>query len=86
MEQVDGGMFNKINAILREIEDIAEEAQITLNLHKITLMDYIMIKRGAADYPEHLQGWMMEQIDGDIARLKAKIEELNRVKKEFLVW
>ena len=79
-------MFDKIDTIIREIEDIQQEIKILLNMHKISLIDYIMIKRCSADYPPHLEMWMLEQIDIEINRLKSKIDELNKVKKEFLVW
>ena len=45
-----------------------------------------MIKRCSMDYPPHLQMWMLEQIDAEIDKLKSKIDELNKVKKEFLIW
>ena len=79
-------MFDKIDTIIREIEDIQQEIKILLNMHKISLIDYIMIKRCSTDYPPHLEMWMLEQIDIEINRLKSKIDELNKVKKEFLVW
>lgn len=79
-------MFNKINRVLKEMEDIEQEIKIILNMHKLTLIEYVMIKRGSLDYPSHLQVWMLEQIDNEINKLKSKIEELNKIKKEYLVW
>ncbi|RAX55355.1 hypothetical protein CCY99_01265 [Helicobacter sp. 16-1353] len=79
-------MFDKIDSILRDIEDIEQEIKILLNIHKITLIDYIMIKRCSIDYPPHIKMWMIEQIDNEIDKLKLKIDELNKVKKEFLIW
>lgn len=79
-------MFDKIDSIIIEIEDIKQEVKILLNIHKITFIDYIMIKRCSMDYPKHLEMWMVEQIDIEIAKLKSKIEELNKIKKEYLVW
>lgn len=79
-------MFDKIDTIIRDIEDIQQEIKILLGMHKISLIDYIMIKRCSIDYPPHLEIWMLEQIDIEIEKLKSKIDELNKVKKEFLVW
>lgn len=83
---IEGDMFDKIDALLREIEDIEQEIKILLNIHKISFIDYIMIKRGSLDYPPHLEVWKIEQIDSEIERLKTSIESLNKVKKEYLVW
>lgn len=79
-------MFDRIDSILRDIEDIEQEIKILLNMHKLTLVDYIMIKRCSMDYPAHLKIWMIEQIDVEVDKLKLKIDELNKVKKEFLIW
>ena len=79
-------MFDKKDTIIRDIEDIQQEIKILLSMHKISLLDYIMIKRCSMDYPPHLEMWMLEQIDIEIEKLKLKIDELNKVKKEFLVW
>ncbi len=79
-------MFDKIDKIIRDIEDTQQEIKILLGMHKISLIDYIMIKRCSIDYPSHLEIWMIEQIDMEINKLKSKIDELNKVKKEFLIW
>lgn len=79
-------MFDKIDKIIRDIEDTQQEIKILLGMHKISLIDYIMIKRCSIDYPPHLEIWMIEQIDMEINKLKSKIDELNKVKKEFLIW
>lgn len=79
-------MFDKIDKIIRDIEDTQQEIKILLGMHKISLIDYIMIKRCSIDYPPHLEIWMIEQIDIEINKLKSKIDELNKVKKEFLIW
>ncbi len=79
-------MFDKINAIIKEIEDSMQEIQILLGMHKISFVDYMMIKRGSMDYPEHLEMWKLEQIDNEVANLKEKINDLNKAKKEFLVY
>lgn len=56
-------MFDKIDSILVDIEDIEQEIKIILNIHKLTFIEYMMIKRGSMDYPKHVEVWMIEQID-----------------------
>ena len=46
-------MFERINQIIKNIENIQDEITIALNMAKISLEDYIMIKRGSLDMPEH---------------------------------
>lgn len=79
-------MFDKINIAIKDIEDIMQEMEILLSMHKISFLDYVMIKRGSMDYPEHLEMWKLEQIDSEVERLKEKINDLNKIKKEFLVF
>lgn len=79
-------MFDKINATIKDIEDSMQEIQILLSMHKISFVEYMMIKRGSMDYPEHLEMWKLEQIDNEVEKLKEKINELNKIKKEFLVY
>lgn len=79
-------MFDKINIILREIEEIEYEIKILLNMHKLTFLEYIMIKRCSMEHPVHIEIWMLEQINCEVDKLKAKIDELNKIKKEFLIW
>lgn len=79
-------MFDKINVAIKGIEDSMQEIQILLGMHKISFLDYVMIKRGSADYPPHLEMWKLEQIDNEVEKLKEKINELNKIKKEFLVY
>ena len=77
-------MFDKINATIKDIEDSMQEIQILLSMHKISFVEYMMIKRGSADYP--LEMWKLEQIDNEVEKLKERINELNKIKKEFLVY
>ena len=79
-------MFDKINATIKDIEDSMQEIQILLSMHKISFVEYMMIKRGSADYPPHLEMWKLEQIDNEVEKLKERINELNKIKKEFLVY
>lgn len=79
-------MFDKINAAIKDIEDIMQEIQILLGMHKISFVEYVMIKRGSMDFPEHLEMWKLEQIDNEVEKLKNKINDLTKIKKEFLVY
>ncbi len=54
-------MFEKIDEIFKNIEDIRDDINILLNIAKISLIDYIMIKRGSQDMPEHLTFTMLAQ-------------------------
>lgn len=79
-------MFERINVILSEIEEAQAEIQLLLKMAKISFVDYVMIKRGTQDAPEHLETWSLQQIDHEILRLKDAINALNKIKKEVLVW
>ncbi|CAM2978746.1 hypothetical protein B6S12_09155 [Helicobacter valdiviensis] len=79
-------MFERIDMILREIENAQAEIQLLLNMAKISFVDYIMIKRGSQDAPEHLGAWNLQQIDNEVSRLKDAIDSLNKIKKEVLTW
>ncbi|MGP1449702.1 MAG: DUF2443 domain-containing protein [Wolinella sp.] len=79
-------MLERIVAILRGIEASKEELEILLGLAKISFVDYIMIKRGSMDMPEHLGAWNLQQIDIEVATLKEHIDALNKIKREVLTW
>ncbi len=79
-------LFDRINATIKEIEEIEEEIAILLSMHKLTFTEYTMIKRGSMDYPEHLEMWKLEQIDGEVERLREKINDLVKIRKEFLIF
>ncbi len=79
-------MFERIDGILREIEEAQAEIQLLLGLAKISFVDYIMIKRGSQDMPDELGAWNLQQIDNEVSRLKEAIETLNKIKKEVLTW
>ena len=79
-------MFEKIDEIFKNIEDIRYDITILLNIAKISLVDYIMIKRGSQDMPEHLGFDLLAQIDVEIEKLKAQIDALNKLKRELLVF
>ncbi|MDE5925250.1 MAG: DUF2443 domain-containing protein [Helicobacter sp.] len=79
-------MFERIDGILREIEEAQAEIQLLLGIAKISFVDYIMIKRGSQDMPEELGAWNLQQIDNEVSRLKEAIETLNKIKREVLTW
>ena len=79
-------MFEKIDAIIKQIESLKDEIQILLNMSHITLIDYIMIKRGSQDMPKDLDMSLFAQINDHIDELKKQIDALNKIKKELLVF
>lgn len=79
-------MFDKINRAIKDIEETMEEMEILLSMHKISFLDYVMIKRGSAEYPAHLEMWKLEQIDSEVEKLKEQINNLNKIRKEYLVF
>lgn len=79
-------MFERIDLILREIEEAQAEIKLLLNMAKISFVDFIMIKRGSQDMPEGLGEWNFQQIDNEVKRLKEAIDTLNKIKKEVLTW
>lgn len=79
-------MFERIEGILREIEEAQAEIQLLLGLAKISFVDYIMIKRGSQDIPDELGEWNLQQIDNEVSRLKEAIDTLNKIKREVLTW
>lgn len=79
-------MFDKINRAIKDIEEAMEEIEILLSIHKISFLDYVMIKRGSAEYPPHLEMWKLEQIDSEVEKLKEQINNLNKIRKEYLVF
>lgn len=79
-------MFERIDEIFKKIEDIRDDINILLRMAKISMVDYIMIKRGSKDYPEGLNLALLAQIDMEIDKLKAQIDALNKLKREMLVF
>ncbi|WP_317398115.1 DUF2443 family protein [Helicobacter bilis] len=79
-------MFERINQIIKNIENIQDEITIALNMAKISLEDYIMIKRGSLDMPEHLNMSLFAAVDEQVMALKKEIDVLNKMKKEWFVY
>lgn len=79
-------MFEKIHEIIARIEEIESEINILLGMGKISLVDYIMIKRGSMDMPETLQSSTLEHLNEQVDFLKEQIDKLNKIKREMLVF
>ncbi len=79
-------MFEKINEIIANIEEIRDEITILLGMAKISFVDYIMIKRGSMDMPEGIQMAVWEHLNEEVDKLKAQIDLLNKLKREMLVF
>ena len=79
-------MFERIDEIFKKIEDIRDDINILLKMAKISMVDYIRIKRGSKDYPEGLNMALLAQIDMEVDKLKAQIDALNKLKREMLVF
>ncbi|RDU63604.1 DUF2443 domain-containing protein [Helicobacter didelphidarum] len=79
-------MFERINQIIKNIENIQDEITIALNMAKITLEDYIMIKRGSMDMPATLSMSLFSQVDEHVMALKKEIDTLNKLKREWFVF
>ena len=79
-------MFERIDGIIREMEEAQAEIKLLLNLAKISFVDYVMIKRGSQMPPEGLGAWNLQQIDNEVSRLRDAIDSLNKIKKEVLTW
>lgn len=79
-------MLYKITNAIRDIEDAKEELKIILSMYNISFREYLMIKRGELDFPERLNLQQLEQINLWANSLKEAIDELNKIKREFLTW
>ncbi|MCI6218059.1 MAG: DUF2443 domain-containing protein [Helicobacter sp.] len=79
-------MFERIDSIFRNIEEIRDDINILLAMAKISMLDYIMIKRGSQDMPENLTFTLLEQIDTEVEKLKSEIDSLNKLKREMLIF
>lgn len=79
-------MFERINQIIKNIENIQNDITIALNMAKISLEDYIMIKRGSLDMPEHLNMSLFISVDEHVMALKKEIDTLNKIKREWFVF
>lgn len=51
---------------------IQDEITIALNMAKISLEDYIMIKRGSLDMPEHLNMSLFAAVDEQVMATKKR--------------
>jgi hypothetical protein len=79
-------MFEKIDSLLREIENSNEEINILLNMANISFIDYVMIKRGQMTPPDSAGVWSIQSIDLEVENLKEAIDALGKIKKEVLTF
>lgn len=79
-------MFDKIDMILRDIENAKYEIEIILNMANITLLDYIEIKRGDKSAPSSLGAWNMSALDEEIEKLGEHILKLEKIRREVLTF
>lgn len=79
-------MFERIDMIFRNIEDIRDDIVVLLGMAKISMLDYIMIKRGSQDMPQSLTFTMLSQIDEEVEKLKKEIDTLYKLKREMLIF
>jgi len=79
-------MFEKIDTILREIENSNEEISILLNMANISFIDYISMKRGEIAIPESVGEWSIQSIDAEVENLKESIDALVKIKREVLTF
>ena len=79
-------MFERIDSLLKKIEEAQAEIEFLLRLAKVSCVDYVMIKRGSQDMPPSLDMWNLQRIDEEVSKLKEAIDSLNKIKKEVLTW
>ncbi|RDU73421.1 DUF2443 domain-containing protein [Helicobacter aurati] len=79
-------MLERINEIIKNIENIQDEITISLRMAKLTLEEYVMIKRGSADMPENLNMSLFTILDEHVTALKKEIDTLNKLKREWFVY
>ena len=79
-------MFEKIDTILREIENSNEEISILLNMANLSFVDYVSIKRGDMPLPENVGEWSIQSIDSEVDNLKESIDALVKIKREVLTF
>ncbi|STQ86578.1 DUF2443 domain-containing protein [Helicobacter muridarum] len=79
-------MLDRINQIIKNIENIQDEINISLRMSKLTLEEYVMIKRGSSDMPESLNMSIFTILDEHVNALKKEIDTLNKLKREWFVY
>lgn len=79
-------MFEKLELIIKNIENSKEEIEVLLKIANISLSDFILMKRGALDIPDTLNMAFYTQISEHVEELKEHINALNKYKREMLVF
>ncbi|CCB80262.1 MULTISPECIES: DUF2443 domain-containing protein [Helicobacter] len=79
-------MFEKLELIIKNIENSKEEIEVLLKIANISLGDFILMKRGSLDIPDTLNMAFYTQIGEHVEELKEHINALNKYKREMLVF
>ncbi|BCZ17874.1 hypothetical protein NHP190003_11560 [Helicobacter sp. NHP19-003] len=79
-------MFEKLEIIIKDIENAKEEVELLLRIAHLSLSDFILMKRGSLDIPPTLDMAFYTQISERVEELKEAINALNKYKKEMLVF
>ncbi|BCD45895.1 hypothetical protein NHP194003_13830 [Helicobacter suis] len=79
-------MFERLDLIIKDIENTKEEIELLLKIAHLSLSDFILMKRGSMDIPETLNMAFYTQIGERVEELKEHINALNKYKREMLVF
>ncbi|CCM11825.1 DUF2443 family protein [Helicobacter heilmannii] len=79
-------MFEKLELIIKDIENAKEEVELLLRIAHLSLSDFILMKRGSLDIPPTLDMAFYTQIGERVEELKDAINALNKYKREMLVF
>ncbi|WP_120944553.1 MULTISPECIES: DUF2443 family protein [Helicobacter] len=79
-------MFERLEQLIKDIENAKEEVELLLKLANVSLSDFILMKRGSLDIPQSLDMAFYTQISEHVEELKECINALNKYKKEMLVF
>ncbi|BEG58025.1 hypothetical protein NHP21005_17130 [Helicobacter sp. NHP21005] len=79
-------MFERLELIIKDIENAKEEVELLLRIAHLSLGDFILMKRGSLDIPPTLDMAFYTQISERVEELKEAINALNKYKREMLVF
>ncbi|BDQ29389.1 DUF2443 family protein [Helicobacter ailurogastricus] len=79
-------MFERLELIIKDIENAKEEVELLLRIAHLSLSDFILMKRGSLDIPPTLDMAFYTQISERVEELKEAINALNKYKREMLVF
>lgn len=78
-------MFERIETLIKEIENANEEIRISLNMANVSFLEYISYKRGESSAPD-ISAWNVQTIDQEVEKLRESIRALEKLRKETLTW